>query len=169
MTEMEREPDVPLDDEAPPRSPSEAVLVFEALYEYDVARHRPQDVLERLAVEQGADAATVEASRALLARALAEQSPLDATIARLAPAWPLAQMSAIDRNILRLGLLALARAVTPAQQRAAINAAVYLARQYGGESSPRFVRGVLSRAAEERRSAEPSGEPDPPGHAPRTL
>jgi N utilization substance protein B len=170
MAEISPEqPDIPLEDETPPDHPSARVLAFEALYESDLARHPLERVLERLVVEQGVDEAAGRAGRDLATGVLGERPTLDETIARLAPAWPLAQMSAVDRNILRLGLLEVRRASSGAQERAAINAAVDLAKQYGGDSSPRFVRGVLGRAAEQRRSAGSPGEPDPPGHEPRTL
>ena len=157
------DPDIPLEDDAPPARPSARVLAFEALYEADLARHLAGRVLVRLAEEQGADESTQQGARELLDGVLAEKPTLDATIARLAPAWPLVQMSAIDRNILRLGLLEIGQASTRAQERAAINAAIDLAKRYGGDSSPRFVRGVLGRAAEQRRSPEPPGEPHRPG------
>jgi N utilization substance protein B len=157
------DPDIPLEDDTPPARPSARVLAFEALYEADVARHTAERVLGRLAAEQGAEDSSLQRARTLLAAVLGEKPTIDATITRLAPAWPLVQMSAIDRNILRLGLLEIGQASTPAQERAAINAAIDLARQYGGDSSPRFVRGVLGRAAEQRRSPEPPGEPHPPG------
>jgi N utilization substance protein B len=163
------EPDTPLEEEAPPARPSARVLAFEALYESDLARHSAERVLERLALDQGAGETMAQGARELLAGVLAEKPTLDATITRLAPAWPLAQMSAVDRNILRLGLLEIGRASSAALERAAINAAIDLARLYGGDSSPRFVRGVLGRAAEQRRSPDPPGKSNPPGPKPRTL
>jgi N utilization substance protein B len=157
------------DHEQPPSRPSAHLLAFEALYEFDLAHHPPRRVLHRLAEEQGADERCVQAAEEIVAGVMAARASLDATISRLAPAWPLAQMSAIDRNILRLGLFDLGRAVTEGQIRTAVNTAVELARRYGGESSPRFVRGVLGRAADLRKPADTSRDPNPPGPEPRTL
>jgi N utilization substance protein B len=156
-----------IEEERAPRNPSARALAFQVLYEHDLARHAVAEVLERLAQEQWADAAAVRGAEELVAGVLAERGALDRTIAELAPAWPLVQMSAIDRNILRLGLLELRRSKSAAQQRAAVRAAVQLATRYGSDSTPRFVRGVLGRAAEDSRpDPQHTGEPDPPGPGP---
>ena len=149
-------------DERPPRNPSARVLVFETLYEHDLARHPAGEVLKRLAEEQWADSELAAAAEALVGGVLADRPILDETIGHLAPAWPLVQMSAIDRNILRLGLYEVRRAETPAQEREAISGAVELAKRYGSDSSPRFVRGVLGRAAAPRSPAQ-SSDSEPPG------
>ncbi len=60
----------------------------------------------------------------------------------LARAWPLEQVAVVDRNILRLAIFEiLLDNIVPV--RAAINEAVELAKAFGGESSPKFVNGVL--------------------------
>ena len=159
----DRQSDLADVDERPLPDPSPRVLAFEALYEFDVARHPVRDVLARLAADQGADAACARSAGKLVEGVLADRREYDATIARLAPAWPLAQMSAVDRNILRLALFELRLAASTGQERAVINAAVELAKRYGGDSSPRFVRGVLGRAAGWRKPTETSGDPNLPG------
>lgn len=67
---------------------------------------------------------------------------IDPYIRKYAPEWPIDQITVVDRNILRLGIfeLAIAREV-PAK--VAINEAIELAKAFGGESSGRFVNGVL--------------------------
>ena len=62
-------------------------------------------------------------------------------IQRYAPAWPLQQLSIIDRNILRLAIQELLSETAPAK--VAINEAVELAKVFGSHSSPKFVNGVL--------------------------
>ena len=70
---------------------------------------------------------------------------LDYVITRYAPAWPVNQLSVIDRNILRLSLFELI--YTPrTPKKTAINEAVELAKIFGSESSARFVNGVLGSA-----------------------
>ena len=70
------------------------------------------------------------------------QAEIDAIIEKTAPEWPIAQITIIDRNILRIGIFELqyARAVPP---KVAINEAVELGKTFGGESSGKFVNGVL--------------------------
>ncbi len=69
---------------------------------------------------------------------------IDQLIEKCAPEWPLEQVTVTDRNILRLGIFELVfgnyEEVPP---KVAINEAIELAKTYGGESSGRFVNGVL--------------------------
>ncbi|MGB3988427.1 MAG: transcription antitermination factor NusB [Minisyncoccales bacterium] len=69
-----------------------------------------------------------------------------------APEWPLDQIAMIDRNILRIGLFELIYSnkdeVPP---KVAINEAIELAKSFGGESSGRFVNGVLGTVYKEMK------------------
>jgi N utilization substance protein B len=70
------------------------------------------------------------------------QEEIDRIIEKTAPEWPIEQITVIDRNILRLGIYELmyAKEVPP---KVAINEAVELGKTFGGESSGKFVNGVL--------------------------
>ena len=71
---------------------------------------------------------------------------LDQFIAKHAPEWPLEQVAAVDRNIIRIALWELAvYEETPVK--VAINEAVELAKVFGSDSTPRFVNGVLGSLA----------------------
>lgn len=69
---------------------------------------------------------------------------IDKIITKTAPDWPIEQISIVDRNVLRIGLYELLFAdhqeVPP---KVAINEAIELAKSFGGESSGKFVNGVL--------------------------
>jgi len=69
-------------------------------------------------------------------------SEIDGMIKKYAPEWPLEQITTVDRNVLRIGIFELkfAQAIPP---KVAINEAIELAKAYGGESSGKFVNGVL--------------------------
>jgi N utilization substance protein B len=67
---------------------------------------------------------------------------IDEVIRRKATAYPLEQVAAMDRNILRLAIWELL-IDNRVPMRAVISEAVELARQFGGETSPKFVNGVL--------------------------
>ena len=70
------------------------------------------------------------------------QKEIDELIVKYAPQWPLEQITLVDRNILRLGTFELQFSETiPAK--VAINEAIELAKSFGGQSSGRFVNGVL--------------------------
>lgn len=63
-------------------------------------------------------------------------------IIRFATEWPLEQITLVDRNILRVGVFELLyNADIPAK--VAINEAIEIAKKFGGESSGKFVNGVL--------------------------
>ena len=72
---------------------------------------------------------------------------LDAFILRAAEHWRLERLAAVDRAILRLGVLELLERATP--PRVALDESVRLARWFGGGKSPGFVNGVLDRVARE--------------------
>ena len=75
---------------------------------------------------------------------LAHRPQIDEIIKKSAPEWPIEQITIVDRNVLRIGIYELLfgdkNEVPP---KVAINEAIELAKSYGGESSGRFVNGVL--------------------------
>jgi N utilization substance protein B len=80
----------------------------------------------------------------------AKKIELDGIITKAAPDWPIEKISPIDRNVLRLGLYELLfsdRKEVPAK--VAINEAIELAKSFGGETSGRFVNGVLGAVYKE--------------------
>ena len=86
----------------------------------------------------------------LLDNILEKQKDIDVIIEKAAPEWPIDKISIVDRNILRIGLFELLfsdRGEVPAK--VAINEAIELAKTFGGESSGRFVNGVLGAVYKE--------------------
>lgn len=71
---------------------------------------------------------------------------LDTALAPMAPEWPISSISAIDRNVLRMGLYELSECRDTIPPKVAINEAVELAKAFGSENSSRFVNGVLGTA-----------------------
>jgi len=140
------------------------VLAFQVLYEVDVAHHAPGAVLQRLLEEKGLAADTVgdledlgrgagpvpaaaaEYARDLIGGVLRHRDEIDAVIQERAPAWPLRQMSSVERTILRLGLYECCYQHGMVPVKVAINEAIELAKLFGSESLPRFVNGVLGSA-----------------------
>lgn len=66
---------------------------------------------------------------------------IDKHIVKYATEWPLDQITTVDRNILRLGIYELLYTAIP--PRVAINEAIEVAKSFGGDSSGKFVNGVL--------------------------
>jgi len=78
----------------------------------------------------------------LMRGVLTNREKIDSTIQTYATAWPVSQLAAIDRNILRLAIFEiLLNNKVPVK--AAINEAVELAKTFGSENSPKFINGVL--------------------------
>ena len=80
--------------------------------------------------------------RELVSKAVQNREEIDRTIQRFAPAWPIGQISIIDRNILRLAIFEILFD-NKVSIKVAINEAVELAKKFGSDNSPRFVNGVL--------------------------
>ncbi len=128
-------------------------VVLQTLFEWDTSRLSEDQATEALArnVEEfGGDDTDKPFMEALLEGVLAKRPDLDLVITKAAPDWPLERIAPVDRNILRIGLYELLfadRAQVPAK--VAINEAIELAKVFGGDSSGRFVNGVLGAVYKE--------------------
>ncbi len=141
------------------------IAAFQALFEADLGGHPLEPVLERHLTEAGLDAEGRQFARGLVGGVEANLVAIDAVIQRHAPAFPLAEMAAVDRNVLRLAVYEVLFDTDRAPLRAAINEAVEIAKGYGSESSGRFINGVLGAVAleaAERQGSAGQGEPGPP-------
>lgn len=118
------------------------VVALQTLYEIDSVGHDPIEVLDRLMGDSGLPDSARGFARDLVNGVVENRGELDRIISEYAPSWPVSQIAAVDRNVLRLAIyeLMFSREAPP---KAAINEAVELARAFGSESSRRFVNGVL--------------------------
>ncbi len=87
-------------------------------------------------------------TKELIDGVIENQKQIDELIVKYAPEWPLEQITIVDRNVLRLGILELCvkKDVPP---KVAINEAIELAKSFGGPSSGKFVNGVLGSVYKE--------------------
>lgn len=128
-------------------------IVLQALFEWDLNAIDKKDVIDILDrnIEEFAQNKTDRPfMEKLLTGILSKQTELDLVISKAAPEWPIDRISPVDRNILRLGLFELLfaeRSEVPAK--VAINEAIELAKQFGGDNSSRFVNGVLGAVYKE--------------------
>lgn len=128
-------------------------VVLQTLFEWDTtnaSREEAKEILVRNVEEFGGDDIDRSFMDQLLSGVLAKQKDIDLVIGKAAPEWPLERIAPVDRNILRLGLYELLfadRAQVPAK--VAINEAIELAKTFGGDSSGRFVNGVLGAVYKE--------------------
>lgn len=128
-------------------------VVLQTLFEWD-SMQLPDadtaDILLRNADEFGGSDTDQPFMQELLRGVLSKRADLDLIITKAAPDWPLERIAPIDRNILRIGLYELLfadRSQVP--PKVAINEAIELAKVFGGESSGRFVNGVLGAVYKE--------------------
>ena len=118
------------------------ILALQTLYEMDTVGHAPEETLARLVAQTSVREEVSAFALELVKAVLENREPIDEVIARAAPAYPVAQLAPIDRNILRLAIQeVLMNNETPVS--AAINEAVELAKKFGSDNSARFVNGVL--------------------------
>lgn len=129
-----------------PRTKARAIAL-QVLYETDLSSHLAGDVLKLRLADDTLTEDNAEFARQIIFGVLPLREDLDHVIAKYAPEWPLDQIAAIDRNILRMACweFAISRE-TPTK--VAINEAVELAKIYGSDSTAPFVNGVLGTLVE---------------------
>jgi N utilization substance protein B len=128
-------------------------LALQVLYEVDIANHPPADVFKSRLEEAPLTNDLSEFARQIIFGVLPLTTNLDLLIARYAPEWPLDQIAAIDRNILRIALWEFA-VLRETPIKVAINEAVELAKLFGSDSAPRFVNGVLGALADHQHEIQ---------------
>ncbi len=126
-------------------------IVLQTLFEWDFDRQgEPKVLLEKNIAEFAPGSSDRKFMETLLRTTLEKQKDLDSLIEKAAPEWPINKINPVDRNVLRMGLTELLFAdrkeVPP---KVAINEAIELAKQFGSESSGRFVNGVLGAVYKE--------------------
>lgn len=128
-------------------------VVLQTLFEWDFrscTKEQTKEALERNAAEYASGAGDLPFMEELLDGVVSRAGDLDLVIEKAAPEWPIARIALVDRNVLRLGLYELLfsdRSKVPAK--VAINEAIELAKNFGGENSGRFVNGVLGAVYKE--------------------
>lgn len=119
-------------------------IALQTLFEWDF---RGQEDTLKAAVEKNLkefapEFSDAEFTRKLVAGVVENISALNEMIVHFAPDWPLEQITNVDRNVLRIGIYEL-RINPDIPPKVAINEAIELAKTFGGESSGKFINGVL--------------------------
>ena len=129
----------------PTRRKARSVLL-QVLYEVDASGHSLEDSLDWVFQQTTLDKKSSIFIRDLAYQVVAASEELDEIIQQCAPSWPIAQMPAVDRNILRIAIYEM-KVSQQVSIQIAINEAVELGKRFGGESTSRFVNGVLGAVA----------------------
>lgn len=150
------------------------VLAMQTLFEIDNSEHDIDEVIGRIHFddsalpdsamdmpdvdEQAVDDVPAEVAKhaeALTRGTYANLENIDPILANAAPAFPIPQIAAVDRSVLRLAIYELYHLPT-VPVGVAINEAVEIAKRFGGPNSSKFVNGVLGTISkqlpEERRN-----------------
>ena len=120
---------------------------MQSLYEWDFNGQNTQEldgVTEKNIKEFGPGLEEIEFIHTLVRGVVLHHEQIDEIIAKAAPEWPINQIAIVDRNILRVGLFELLygnREEVP--PKVAINESIELAKNFGGDTSGKFVNGVL--------------------------
>lgn len=128
-------------------------VVLQTLFEWDFNGKNnslAEEILSRDSSEFAPGVADYDFMVKLLKGILGKQEDIDNIIEKAAPEWPIDRISMVDRNVLRIGLFELLfsdRNEVPAK--VAINEAIELAKSFGGDTSGKFVNGVLGAVYKE--------------------
>lgn len=127
-------------------------IVLQTLFEWDFngMSESGHESLDRNIAEFGPGLDDNDFIESLFDMVLKKRVILDEIITKAAPDWPIEKISAVDRNVLRLGLAELIFSDrTQVPPKVAINEAIELAKTFGGENSGKFVNGVLGAVYKE--------------------
>lgn len=139
-------------------------VVLQTLFEWDFESQKGDinSIFERNIQEFAPGSNDRPFMEDLLKKVVEKRKDLDILIEKAAPDWPLEKIALVDRNILRIGLAELLFAdrneVPP---KVAINEAIELAKSFGGETSGRFVNGVLGAVYKEMGEPGKDEKPKP--------
>lgn len=136
-------------------------LALQTLFELDMkgelgtVSEAVDPIISRNRDEFGEGVRDTSFAKDIIVNALSRRITIDDIITRAAPDWPLEKIGTVDRNILRIGLAELLFGDrTQVPPKVAIDEAIELAKTFGGETSGRFVNGVLGAIYKEM------GEPE---------
>ena len=127
-------------------------IAMQSLYEWDFSEKKAdlEEITERNVKEFGPGLEDKAFPWQLVTGVIQNLSEIDKIIEKAAPEWPIAQINIVDRNVLRVGLYELLfgdkEAVPP---KVAINEAIELAKNFGNETSGKFINGVLGTVYKE--------------------
>jgi N utilization substance protein B len=117
-------------------------LALQVLYEIDSVKHTSTEALQYILTRVEVSDEVGQFAGELVEGVLKNKEQLDQNIRDFAPAWPLDQISLVDRNVLRLAIFEILHD-NKIPVKVAINEAVELAKTFGSNNSSRFINGVL--------------------------
>ncbi len=136
-------------------------IALQTLFELDIkgdlsnSQENIDTIINRNTDEFGEGIKDTTFTKDIVTNALSRRITIDDIITRAAPDWPLDKIGIVDRNVLRIGLSELLFGDrTQVPPKVAIDEAIELAKSYAGDTSGKFVNGVLGAIYKEM------GEPE---------
>lgn len=127
-------------------------LALSAIYEIEVGKHDPDEVIARTIEMQGVEPPADEFLRNAVGLAWEKREKVDEIIEKLAVGWKLERIARIDLAILRLAIVELLIGLEepPPGDPVVINEAVVLAKKFSTEDSGKFVNGILASVVKDK-------------------
>jgi transcription antitermination protein NusB len=136
-------------------------IAMQSLFEWDFQGKQEdlQTIIENNLEQFGQNLDDAAFVKQLVEGTVGHVAEIDEVIVKTAPEWPINQIDGVDRAVLRLGIYEL-QFLKDVPPKVAINEAVELAKTYGGESSSKFLNGVLGTLY---KQMYPEGAPEEGG------
>lgn len=128
------------------------MITMQTLYEHEF---RPNSVLTEIQkrnIEEYKNDVDESFVNFLINGVMQNADSINNEIVKSAPEWPIEQISLIDKSILRIAIFELLYSVN-VPPKVAINEAVELSKQFGGENSSKFINGVLGTVYDNNEKA----------------
>jgi transcription antitermination protein NusB len=142
------------------------IIALQSLFEWDfhAGTKEMEPVLQHNLDEFKEKFDDIEFTQQLVAGVLQHLEELNVLIRQYAPEWPLEQITTVDRNVLRIGIYELKfnEEIPP---KVAINESIELAKAFGGDSSGKFVNGVLGSIYREMIATGEAPPDESPAHS----
>jgi N utilization substance protein B len=146
------------------------IVALQTLYEYEMRDNlndttlKLEEVLQRNLKQYDKAIGDKQYVIDLVDNVIKTANQLDARVQPLAPEWPIKQIAAVDRAILRISVYELESLSDIIPPKVAINEAIELAKSFGSENSSKFVNGVLGslykQIAPEEANSAPATQPE---------
>jgi N utilization substance protein B len=138
-------------------------IAMQSLYEWDFygGARDVQEIVERNIAEQPESFDEQKFAKTIVDGVMQHREEIDQAITAFAPDWPLPKITTVDRNVLRIGTYELMFNFD-IPSKVAINVAIELAKTFGGESSGKFVNGVLGAVYRDQLAKGVEKESDKP-------
>lgn len=120
-------------------------LAVQVLYQSEILERDPKAIIEEGCLVDETQLLSKYAKR-LIEGSTDNKEAIDAEIVEASENWALDRMPVVDRSLLRMAAFEMYH-VDEVPISVTINEAVNLAKEFGGDDSPRFVNGILGRIA----------------------